>query len=178
MVYAGGIDVSKPLIGTDEATLDDKYRITLTTKKVQRIGENFVMAYTADCIVMYPQSVWMALVEEALSLPTMHPARQEFTRCLMSTATDGINFDQQNRFVLPADLREAAKLDKGDKVKIAGCCDRIEIWKALPWSRVQGNTLDSGRRSFLAGAYQDISNELIRSRHTKEREEQAKERGQ
>lgn len=176
MVYAGGIDVSKPLIGTDEATLDDKYRITLTTRKVQNLGSDPVMALgKSGCLVLYPRSVWSLMIQEVMSMPAMHPGREEFTRCFLSTASEATNLDQQNRMVIPADLRALSKIDKGTKVKIAGCGDRIEIWPEAKW---QARYKDVDRWEEREKAYASIQEELIRSRHTKEREEQAKERGQ
>lgn len=179
MVYAGGIDVSKPLIGTDEATLDDKFRITLTTRKMQNLGSDPVMALGKnDCLVLYPRAVWSLLIQEVMSAPTMHPGREAFTRCFLSTASDVTTFDQQNRFVIPADLRTLSKIDKGTKVKIAGCGDRIEIWAEEKWEAYQERLRKADRWEEREKAYTAIQEELIRSRHTKEREEQAKERGQ
>jgi DNA-binding transcriptional regulator/RsmH inhibitor MraZ len=51
--------VLKPLIGTDEATIDDKGRILVGKKKRERLGEPFAIAVgEVGCLVAYPEPVW------------------------------------------------------------------------------------------------------------------------
>lgn len=171
-------DTSKALIGTDDATLDDKGRLSFVFKKAQRLGERVVMTLGKHaCIVVYPRVIWDQIVEDALSLPVMHPARDHFTRLMMATAVDDINFDQQGRLVVPQDLRDGAGLKKGDKVKIAGCGDRVEIWSQTAWAKAQAfiNPQGDKRAAAIEAAYAPIAEHVLATRSNDEREAQAKE---
>lgn len=118
---------NKPLLGTDEATIDDKGRILVSKKKRERLGENFTIAVGAcGCLVAYPEARWNAVVEEILSSDAINIGREQYTRMILGLADDECNFDGQGRVVVPKKLREIAGL-KGE-VLIIGCGDRLEIW--------------------------------------------------
>lgn len=165
-----------PLIGTDEATLDDKGRVTFTVKKVQRLGERSTMTRgEGDCLVIYPDLVWRSLVSEVLAMPVMHPDRMSFTRLVLGPASDAYTFDQQNRIVVPADLREAVNLKPGTKLKIVGCGDRVEIWPASKWEQMEKGADEPSRDQNVASAYAPIASEFLNSKRTDQ--ETAKESG-
>ena len=59
MAGDSSVPMIKPLIGTDEDTIDDKGRLLVSKKKRERLGEDFVMALGATgCVVVYPELVW------------------------------------------------------------------------------------------------------------------------
>ena len=119
--------LTKPLIGTDEATIDDKGRLLVSKKKRERLGEPFVMALgETGCIVAYPQETWHKVLSEIASNPSTNQGRQQFARMTTGTAEDELKFDKQGRVVIPQKLREAANIT--DKVVLVGCLDRLEIW--------------------------------------------------
>ena len=69
--------VGKPLIGREEATIDDKGRILVSKKKRDRLGENFVIALgTCGCLVAYPEASWQKFVDGILSYDPINMGRE------------------------------------------------------------------------------------------------------
>jgi MraZ protein len=123
-----------PLIGTEDSTLDEKGRLLFSKKKRERLGDDFVILLgKLNCLILYPGAIWKLLIADALRGPVMDPAREDFTRLLLGTASDGLSFDGQNRIVIPKELRKEAKLQEGDRVNIVGCGDRVEVWARDEW---------------------------------------------
>lgn len=126
--------IFKPLIGTDEATVDDKGRILIGKKKRERLGEPFAMAVgEVGCLVAYPEKVWQRTVKEIMDRDTLNNGRSQYSRLLLGNSDDELKFDQQGRVVVPQKLRDAAKLT--DKVMLVGCGDRLEIWAKDEYER-------------------------------------------
>ena len=117
----------KPLVGTEEATIDDKGRILMGKKKRERLGRDFTIGLGAlGCLVAYPQPVWQRLLTEIFSHDSTNLGRAQYSRLTLGLAEDELNFDAQGRVVVPRMLRDRAKLT--DKVLLIGCGDRLEIW--------------------------------------------------
>src|SRR5579862_8748459 len=126
----------KPLIGTDEATIDDKGRILVAKKKRERLGEPFAIAVgEVGCLVAYPEEAWQRKVAEMLGYNSLNQGRQQYSRLFLGYADDDLKFDQQGRVVVPQKLREIAKLS--DKVLLVGCLDQLEIWDKDEYGRFQ-----------------------------------------
>lgn len=122
----------KPLIGTEEVSIDDRGRVTLATKKRERLGANFaVCASETGCLVMYPEWRWNEILAEVFSGKGIVPGREDYSRLILCLADDEVNCDAQGRFVIPAKLREACRLV--DRVLIMGMGDRVEIWSKSEW---------------------------------------------
>lgn len=122
----------KPLLGTDEATIDDKGRLLVGKKKRDRLGKDFILAITENGVLAaYPQSSWEQVIRQMASVPPINLGRQQYARLVMGTAEDEMNFDQQGRVVIPLKLRELGKL--GDKVVLVGAFDKVEIWSRTEW---------------------------------------------
>lgn len=143
------LPLDRQLIGTDEATIDDKGRLLVSKKKRERLGERFVMALgPAGCLVVYTIEAWTKEVTEIMSAPSTNLGRQQFIRLLNNYAEDDLKFDKQGRVVVPQKLREAAALK--DKVFIVGCIDRMEIWSADAWSEYEKNPDGYGKKRLEA----------------------------
>ena len=148
---------SKPLLGTDEATIDDKGRILVTKKKRDRLGENFTIAVGAcGCLVAYPEARWNAVVDEILSSDAINIGREQYTRMIHGSADDECNFDAQGRVGVPKKLREVANL-KGE-VLLIGCGDRVEIWAKNEYEMYQRFPLEYGkdRRAAIENSYKQM----------------------
>ena len=128
----------KPLIGTDEATVDSKGRILFSKKKRDRLGEPFAMALgNLGCLVAYPEVVWRRMFDEMMSYSYINQGRQQYTRLILGLADDDLKFDTQGRVVVPQKLRDLARLTK--EVLIVGCGDRVEIWAKEEWDEFNRN---------------------------------------
>lgn len=115
------------LIGTDEATIDDKGRLLVSQKKRTRLGSPFAMTIEPlGCIGAYPMAIWNQKIAEILSYPSINQGRQEFQALTAGDADDELKFDKQGRVVVPQKLRLLAKIK--EKVIVKGCFDHLEIW--------------------------------------------------
>ncbi len=151
----GGISdsKSKPLLGTDEATIDGKGRILISKKKRERLGNDFVIALgEVGCLTAYPESCWEDILSEIGAYPPSSSGRQQFTRLILGTAEDELNCDAQGRVVVPSKLRELAGLR--EKVILVGAFDRLEIWDAEEYQNYLNNPDSYGqeRRDLLERA--------------------------
>jgi MraZ protein len=155
MAELGGTGTnSKPIIGTDEATIDDKGRILVGKKKRDRLGEPFVMALgSVGCLAAYPESEWQRMLGEIRSHDSINQGREQYTRLVLGTADDELKFDSQGRVVVPQKLRELARLK--DKVMLVGCGDRLEIWAKPEWEQYSEfpDSYGQKRREAIASAY-------------------------
>jgi MraZ protein len=144
----------KPLIGTDEATIDEKGRILIGKKKRERLGESFAMALgNVGCLVAYPEREWQRMLVEMLNYDSINQGREQYTRLILGLADDELKFDAQGRVVVPQKLRELAKLK--DRVMLVGCGSRLEIWAKQEWDLYSENpdSYGQGRREAIAKAY-------------------------
>jgi len=145
---------SKPLIGTDEATIDDKGRILVSKKKRERLGETFAIALgPTGCLEAYPQEVWDRKVDKIMGYDDLNPGAQDYSRLILGTAEDELKFDQQGRVVVPSKLRTLANLE--DKVLLIGCGNRLEVWAAQEYKEFKkyGAEYEKGRREEINSAY-------------------------
>lgn len=153
----------KPLIGTEESTLDDKGRVLFSKKKRERLGDDFlVLLGKLNCLIFYPEPVWKQLVKEIMTGPVMDPAREDFSRLTLGIAADDMSFDSQNRVVIPRELRKAANLTEGDRLLIVGCGDRVELWDRDRWIEFRANP--EGFRREQREAIEDLYDRIIQRR--------------
>jgi len=127
MSSTSGPKIDRWLMGTDEATIDDKGRILVVKKKRETLGDNFVLTVgQTGCLIAYPESVWAGIVEDIFSHESINAGTEQFTRITLGEAEGENKFDAQGRFVVPQRLRVAGRLK--DKVMLVGCGNRMEIW--------------------------------------------------
>ncbi|HXH61587.1 MAG TPA: hypothetical protein VNI20_09530 [Fimbriimonadaceae bacterium] len=153
-----GVPLSRQLIGTDEATIDEKGRLLLSKKKRERLGDPFLMALgSTGCVIAYPLPVWEQMVAEIMQNPSTNQARQHYTRLIIGTAEDDLKCDRQGRVVVPQKLRDAARLV--DKVVVVGCLDRLEIWAKAEWEKYESDPDGYGRerREAVDRAYRQMT---------------------
>lgn len=80
---------------------------------------------------------WKKLATKLASLPIATANTRAFSRLMLAGAMD-CEIDKQGRIVLPAYLKEFAKI--GKKVIIAGLYNRIEIWSDELWQAYKQQT--------------------------------------
>ena len=113
-------------------SIDPKGRLIMPSKFRECLGESFVVSQGLDhCLFVYTDEGWEQLAEKLKSLPLTNPNARKFTRFLLGSATV-CEVDKQGRILLPAHLREFAKLDKD--VVLVGVGSRVEIWDKDTWT--------------------------------------------
>ena len=125
-------------MGEYNHTVDAKGRLIVPSKFREQLGDEFVVTKGLDgCLFVYENTEWKALEEKLHALPLTNANARKFSRFFLAGATT-CEVDKQGRILLPAVLREFAKIDK-DAV-LVGVGRRIEIWSRDNWN--QSNTYD------------------------------------
>ena len=125
-------------MGEYNHTVDAKGRLIVPSKFREQLGDEFVVTKGLDgCLFVYENTEWKALEEKLNALPLTNANARKFSRFFLAGATT-CEVDKQGRILLPAVLREFARIDK-DAV-LVGVGSRIEIWSRD--NRNQSNTYD------------------------------------
>ena len=118
-------------MGEYQHSLDEKGRIIVPAKFRDVLGERCVVTRGLDqCLFVYPEPEWRSVEEKLKRLPLTQRDARGFTRFFFSGATD-VELDKQGRIMLPATLREYAKLIKD--VVVIGVSTRVELWSKEIW---------------------------------------------
>ena len=125
------------LIGEYEHSLDAKGRLIMPAKLRDDIGEKFIITKGLDgCLFGFSQNEWTNFEEKLKTLPLTNKNARDFVRFFLSGAIE-CEIDKQGRFLIPSNLRVAAKLEK-DAV-IVGVGTRLEIWDKETWQKCDEN---------------------------------------
>lgn len=125
-------------MGEYNHTVDAKGRVIVPSKFREQLGEEFVVTKGLDgCLFVYDNTEWRALEEKLHALPLTNANARKFSRFFLAGATT-CEVDKQGRILLPAVLRDFAKIDK--EAVLVGVGSRIEIWSREVWT--QSNTYD------------------------------------
>jgi len=118
-------------MGEFHHTLDNKGRLIFPAKFREELGERFIATKGLDnCLFVYGQAEWAILEEKLKQLPMTKPEARAFMRFFFAGAAE-LTWDKQGRVLLPANLREYARLEKD--VVVIGVATRIEIWSKEAW---------------------------------------------
>lgn len=119
------------LIGEYEHTLDAKGRISMPAKLRKDMGETFVVTKGLDgCLFAFSLEEWNNFEMKLKALPLSDKNARNFVRFFLAGATE-CEIDKQGRFLIPANLRNAASLEK--EAIIIGVGTRLEIWDKATW---------------------------------------------
>ncbi len=113
----------------------------MPAKLREALGEKFIATKGLDhCLFVYPLEEWSALEQKLKALPFTQPDVRAFVRFFFSGATE-CEVDKQGRILLPANLREYAKLVKD--VVLVGVSSRVEIWSQELWAEYSRQAEDA-----------------------------------
>ena len=119
------------LIGEYEHTIDAKGRVSMPAKLRRDMGEAFIVTKGLDgCLFAFSQDEWMNFETKLKSLPLSDKNARNFVRFFLAGATE-CELDKQGRFLIPANLRKEANLEK--EAVIIGVGTRLEIWNKETW---------------------------------------------
>lgn len=120
-------------IGEYEHNVDAKGRIIMPSKLREDIGDKFIITKGLDgCLFAYSQTEWENFEEKLKALPLAQKNARNFVRFFLSGAVE-CEIDKQGRFLITANLREHATLEK--EVVIIGVGTRLEIWNREIWKQ-------------------------------------------
>lgn len=124
------------LRGAHAITLDSKGRLALPTKYRDWLRDESegqlicTIDITHPCLLLYPLPEWEAIEKKLRALSTMDPLERRLQRLLLGHASE-CELDGNGRFLLPAPLRQHAKLEK--QVMLVGQLNKFEIWSDAAW---------------------------------------------
>jgi MraZ protein len=141
-------------LGTHTPRLDDKGRLILPAKFRDRLASGLVVTRGQErCLFIYPSDEFARLVETAGMAPVTSKAVRDYTRVMLSGASDEIP-DRQGRVTVPAVLRAYAGLTRDCTVIGAG--RRVELWDTTAWNTY----LESTEQAFSDQAEEVIPGRL------------------
>lgn len=116
-------------------TIDTKGRLIIPSKFRDQLGDEFVVTKGMDgCLFVYANEDWNAFEQKLTSLPLINKEARQFARFFLAGAAQ-VEVDKQGRILLPASLRDFAKLEKD--VVLVGVGSRIEIWSRENWESME-----------------------------------------
>lgn len=122
--------------GVQHINMDAKGRLAMPARQreplmAQCSGQLVVTIDTqSQCLFIYPLPEWETIEKEIQELPALNPAVKRFQRLVIGYATD-LELDGNGRVLLPAPLREYAKLEK--KLVLVGQGKKLELWAEDLW---------------------------------------------
>lgn len=122
--------------GVQHVSMDAKGRLAMPARHREQLREQcdgqvvVTIDIGATCLVAYPLPEWERFERDVQALPAMKPPIRRFQRLTLGYATD-LELDGSGRCLLPASLREYAKLDR--KVVVVGQGNRLELWSEALW---------------------------------------------
>jgi len=125
--------VAGMFIGEYRHSLDNKNRLIMPAKFRDELGSSFVMTKGLDnCLFIYSMEEWRNIENKLKTLPMTNKDARAFVRFFFAGATE-CEVDKQGRVLIPANLKEFAKIDKD--VVIIGVSTRLEIWSIDEWNK-------------------------------------------
>ena len=136
-------------------TIDAKNRMSLPAGFRQELHRRDpdrapILTNAHECLELHPFSDWEEYERQIVSMATIDPKAQAYTRMMVSGAVE-CPIDKQGRILVPPHLREFAQLDR--EVTVAGVGTKIELWDA---ARFATNLIHTQAN------YEDVAHELAK----------------
>ena len=134
--------------GVSACNVDAKGRFALPTKYRESVGSMargrcVITIDTEDeCLLLYTLPEWEEIEASLQALPSLNRKVRRIQRLLIGHASE-CDLDSQGRVLLPAILREHAKVEK--KLMLVGQGNKFEIWSEDNWSSQRQECLAAGR---------------------------------
>lgn len=121
------------LIGEYFNKVGEKNRIALPKKFREILGEKVIVTRGyEDCIIVVNEKQWSKLLSIFDDKPFTRSPVRDTRRFLIGGASE-VEYDNQGRFVVPANLKDFAGIEK--EVVFVGLVDWVEIWDKSRWEK-------------------------------------------
>lgn len=141
-------------LGTYAPRLDDKGRLILPARFRDALADGLVLTRGQEnCLYVYPVEEFARVHEQLRRAPVTSKQARDFSRVLLSGASDEVP-DRQGRITLPPALRTYAGLDR--ECTVIGAGDRAEIWDSAAWEAylsVQEEKFSSTAEEIVPGLF-------------------------
>lgn len=120
-------------MGEYQHSIDPKGRLFIPARFREGLGESFIATRGLDhCLFLYPREEWERIERKLKEIPFTRADARAFIRLFFSGASE-CEIDRQGRALLPASLREFARITRD--VVVIGVSNRVEIWAKEEWAR-------------------------------------------
>lgn len=147
--------------GINAVVIDPKGRMAMPARYREQLQQTKVtqLVVTIDtespCLLLYPLPEWEIIEEKLQSLPSFNKAARRIQRLLIGHATE-LELDNNGRLLLPALLREYARLEK--HIMLVGQARKFEIWDEGQWEHHRSSWLiDEGKAADLPAELQTLA---------------------
>lgn len=121
-------------MGEFSHSIDAKGRLIIPAKLREELGDECIVTKGVDgCLTIFTSEVFNRLAEDVKKLDSGKKNVRRIIRFFFGSATK-LEFDKQGRVLIPAVLRDHAKLEK--EAVIVGANDRLEIWSTEAWDEI------------------------------------------
>ncbi|QQG40446.1 MAG: division/cell wall cluster transcriptional repressor MraZ [Candidatus Levyibacteriota bacterium] len=119
------------LLGQYDGKADEKGRIAFPKKLRTAIGNKIIVTFGYEnSLIVVSEENWKSLLEGTKGKPFIQKDARETQRFLLGGASF-VELDSKGRFVLPAYLREFAKVT--GEIVFLGLFRYVEIWDKKRW---------------------------------------------
>ncbi len=132
--------------GVTHLNLDPKNRLGIPAKYrdiLQNLsgGKIVITLESAQCLLIYPENEWDTVRDKVQNLPnSLHPLVKSYQRLVLGYA-ENLELDKSGRILLPATLKQMAKLDK--EIVLVGMGNKFELWDKNSWHQETEKALQS-----------------------------------
>ena len=114
--------------------IDEKNRVRIPSKLRAELDNNYIITKgTNHSLFIFSKEFFTTqFVNKLNNIPTFDIEAQKPIRALLSSSFE-VEEDKQGRFVIPANLREFANINKD--VVFVGVGQRLELWSKENWDR-------------------------------------------
>lgn len=122
--------------GVNNVSLDTKGRFAMPTRFRDGLRDScdgrliLTVDISERCLLVYEQGEWDQVERKLMKLPTFNKNARALQRVLIGHASE-VEMDSQGRVLLPAPLREYAKLER--QAALVGQGNKFELWSEALW---------------------------------------------
>ena len=122
--------------GTYEHSLDSKGRVILPARfRTAFEHGGYLTQFRDGCLALWTPEQFEIQMEEVQARAATGRSDRNMAR-LWAAGTQDLEVDRQGRMVLPARMREYARLESD--VVVVGVIDRVELWDPARWAEKIG----------------------------------------
>jgi MraZ protein len=133
-------------LGQYRLSLDDKGRLSIPSALRHSLHEHYapnnsslvVTKFYENCLVIYPQPVWLEIQAQLQDLPN-DPSSRAFVRQVCASASI-CSLDRQGRILVSSALRQYAGIDS--EALLIGVMKKMELWSPARWEAYEASAND------------------------------------
>jgi MraZ protein len=120
------VEAGRMYMGESDHSLDSKGRLIIPSRFKEGLGEKIIISKAFDpCLYIYDLAAWEDFVSRLNKLPSISEQTRKLRRHFIGGSFE-VEIDKQGRALIPAKLREYARINKD--IVLSGVGSNIELW--------------------------------------------------